>query len=131
MIKTQRIRALEKARERKVKEIKELVDHLRVAVKRPHKINQYALVIIVDFTSSLLMGKGASGASMCVGNASSPNHTHLASIDGPKGVKMPLFETSLQHQKQFHKRQQVLNILCLNARKLMSVRFNRPSQMHR
>ena len=56
MIKTPKIKR-ERGKERKARRAKDQLAHQRDVIRRPHKINPYVLVIIVDFASSLPMGK--------------------------------------------------------------------------
>ena len=65
MIKTRKINR-GKGKVRRVRKAKDRAVHQKGAIRKLPRINQYVSVIIVDFASSLLMGKEARGASMCV-----------------------------------------------------------------
>ena len=88
-----------KGKGKRARRAKDQEVHHRDAIRKLTKINQYVLVIIVDFASSLLMARGARGASMCVGNGSNRSR---ASIDSRQGAKNSLFENPPLKVKQFH-----------------------------
>jgi len=93
----------EEGRGRKIRRAKHPMDHPKDAIRKPPKISQYALGIIVVFASSHPMARGVNVAFMFVGSVSSLSHSHRASIDRQVGARSILLPMQPPEQKKFHR----------------------------